>query len=98
MQDRSGDRKKGMRVVSLTVHRNTLARKRRHDLAKALVASAKDMAQPKDIEGYVIVVFGKDDIYTTIDPGEMDGDAFYAKAIRELRKGESTVGVEGSTG
>ena len=89
MRDRSADRKEVVRVASkvvkLHVHRNTMDRRKRHQLAAALVSAGKLLAQDKDLEGFAIVVIKKGTIDTLVNNGEMDEDLFWAKVGKELR-------------
>lgn len=97
MRDRSTDRKEVVRVapkvVSLHVHKNTLTRRKRHELAAALVSSGRMLAQDKDLEGFAIVVIKKGTLETLVNPGDMDEDLFWAKIGKELRTLEDS-GIE----
>jgi len=48
------------RVVSLTVHRNTLRRRRERQTSKDLVSDAKRLTRHKDVAGYVVVSWNQD--------------------------------------
>jgi hypothetical protein len=43
--------------ISFTVHKNNAEQRKRHAKSKALVACAKDLAQDKQVAGYVIFTF-----------------------------------------
>lgn len=89
MSDRSADRKEVVRVrpkvVSLHVHRNTLARRKRHELARALIDGAKALSSEKDLQGFVIVTV-KDGVAEVVaNEGEMDLDLFWSKVSKQVR-------------
>lgn len=98
MSDRSGDRKEVVRVapkvVKLHVHKNTKARRRRHELARALVETAKLLSSEKDVEGFAVVVLGTQTSNTLLNNGDMDPDLFMSKVMKELRVMEGTLGLE----
>lgn len=48
------------KVVSLSVHRNTVQRRKERAASRSLVSDAKIMAQAKDVAGYAIVVWNRD--------------------------------------
>lgn len=87
MQDRPDDRKKGVRVVSLAVHRNTKMRRHRHDMSKALIDAAKRLSADKSVEGFFIFAFTADEMRTLANCGELDPDLFWAKLGKEAREG-----------
>ncbi len=49
-----------VKPVSLSVHRNTQARRKQKELSKQIVQDVKRMASQKNISGYVIMVWNKD--------------------------------------
>lgn len=49
------------KVVSLTVHKNNIEQKRRHAKSKDMVARAKELARDKDVSGFVILCYDKDE-------------------------------------
>lgn len=87
MQDRPDDRKKGVRVVSLAVHRNTKARRHRHEMSKALVDAAKFLSADKSVEGFFVFAFTDGEMRTLTNCGELDPDLFWAKLGKEAREG-----------
>ncbi|MGZ8364795.1 MAG: hypothetical protein ACXWWG_00620 [Nitrospira sp.] len=98
MSDRPDDRKEVVRVapkvVSLTVHKNTMARRKRHELSRAFVDSAKLLAGEKNLEGFAITVI-KDGVAETLThTGDMDLDLFWAKVSKEVRYYEETSSEE----
>lgn len=94
MSDRSGDRKEVVRVapkvVNLTVHKNTMARRKRHELARAFLDCSKLLSQEKNLEGFAITVIKDGAAETLINPGDMDLDLFWAKVSKEVRYYEGT--------
>ena len=48
-----------LKVVSLSVHRNTLQKRRERIASRNLVSDAKAMARRKDVAGYAIVAWAK---------------------------------------
>lgn len=60
------------KVVSLSVHKNTLEQRKRHATSKEFMAEAKKIARDKQISGYVIVAYTKDEeTRTSYDSGHM---------------------------
>lgn len=53
-----------MKPVNLTVHRNTRERKKRHEASNFLVKDAKRASAGKNIDGYVIVTWDKEQAAT----------------------------------
>lgn len=45
------------KVVNLSVHRNTREKKKRREVSDALMRNAKNLAGPKDINGFSLVVW-----------------------------------------
>ena len=97
MRDRPSDRKEVVRVapkvVSLHLHKNTMDRRKRHELAAALVSAGKMLAQDKDLEGFAVVVIKQGTLETLVNQGGMGEDLFWAKITKELRTLESA-GIE----
>lgn len=89
MSDRPADRKEVVRVapkvVNLSVHKNTMARRKRHELARALINTARLLAKDKDVEGFAVVVIKTETLETMVNEGDMDQDLFWAKVQKELR-------------
>lgn len=48
------------KIVSLTVHRNTLKKRQEREVSRNLVSDAKRMALAKDVSGYAIVSWNSD--------------------------------------
>ena len=46
-----------MKVVSLSVHRNTAQRRRERQVSRDLISDAKKIAGRKDVSGYAIVAW-----------------------------------------
>ena len=89
MQHRPDDRKEVVRVapkvVSLHVHKNTMARRKRHELARALIDTAKLLAEGKDVEAFAVVVLKSGTAETMVNNGDLDEDLFWVKIRKELR-------------
>ncbi len=58
--------------VNLTVHRNTVERRRKKDLAKSMSAAATEMARVRDVRAWAIVGVGSDgQAYAAWDTGSI---------------------------
>lgn len=48
------------KVLSLTAHRNTRAKRERHATSYGMIAGAKKLARGKNVSGYVVIAFSED--------------------------------------
>lgn len=90
MRDRSGDGKEVVRigptnVVNLSVHRNTVERRKRHEMAKALMDAARLLATDKNVQGFIILAQKDGELHLVSNNGELDLEAFWLKAERMVR-------------
>lgn len=72
------------KVVSLSVHRNTMTQRRQREVSRSLVADAKIMAKAKDVDGYAIVAWNSD---TDADVSWMYTQAINCSVMPEFVKG-----------